>query len=74
MAHNAQYYSQRKEEIRQKSIRAWQKYYQVCKMVGEEYIALNERLGELQRELQELEKKEQESKKQEKKDEDSPKK
>ena len=61
---SAQYYLQRKEEIRQKADKAWQKYYRACNFLGEEYILLNDRLKELQEELKEIEAKEQESKRQ----------
>lgn len=62
MSYDKNYYQGKRQKIQEKFQKAQGKYFQMCEMAGKEYISLQERIIELNTELQELQKQEEESK------------
>lgn len=59
------YYQGKKEEINKKFQKAQGKYYDICNMLGREFIDFQARVVELNEDLQKINNEEQESKKRE---------
>lgn len=64
MTYDKNYYQSKRQQLTEKFQKAQQKYFQMCEMAGREYVALQERIIELNQELAKINEEEQKSKEQ----------